>query len=300
MPEGLIVKALSGFYYVKPNNAVEPVVQCRARGQFKLKNVTPLVGDRVQYEMTDRGEGTVMEVFPRTRSLVRPPVANVDQVMLVFSARQPEPSLILLDKFLVHAAQADLPVVLVFTKCDLLASADDEPRVAWQQMLDVYRQIGYPVYETGRSDEASLEPIRAQFAGKISVLAGQSGVGKSSLLNRLQPGLSLQTGEISMKLGRGKHTTRHVELLPFGVDGYVADTPGFSSLDFFDLAADDLSAHYLEFARFADQCKFRGCMHLSEPSCAVVRAVADGLVAAHRYESYVQFVQEIKAQKRRY
>jgi ribosome biogenesis GTPase len=291
---------LSGFYYVQPDDSAVPVVQCRARGQFKLKNVSPLVGDLVRYEVTEHGAGTVTEIDPRSSELVRPQVANVDQVMLVFSARQPEPSLTLLDKFLLHAEQASLPVVIVFTKCDLLLSADMEQRAAWQRMLHVYRQIGYTVSETGRHDEASLEPIRAQFAGRITVLAGQSGVGKSSLLNRLQPGLSLQTGEISLKLGRGKHTTRHVELLPFGESGYVADTPGFSQLDFFDLPADQLSALYSEFAPHAERCKFRGCMHISEPACAVTEAVEQGLIAGHRYESYVQFVAEIKAQKRRY
>ncbi len=298
MANGIIVKALSGFYYVKSEQS--EIVECRARGQFKLKGISPLVGDHVSFEYGANGSGYVLEVHERKNELVRPPIANVDQVLLVFSAREPNPNQQLLDKFLVHTAQADLTTHIIFSKCDLLASEDDDARQEWEQLKRTYTEIGYQVFETARDDDESLERIRALFEGKISVLAGQSGVGKSSLLNRISPDLQLQTQEISQKLGRGKHTTRHVELHPFGDDGYIADTPGFSQLDFFGLSVDQLAEHFFEMAELQDGCKFRGCSHLHEPSCAVRDALDAGRIAPSRYESYKHFYNEIKEMKRRY
>jgi ribosome biogenesis GTPase len=298
MANGIIVKALSGFYYVKSEQ--EDIVECRARGQFKLKGISPLVGDQVTFEYGANGSGFVLEVHERTNELVRPPIANVDQVLLVFSAREPNPNPQLLDKFLVHTAQANLTTHIIFSKCDLLANVDDDVRQEWDELKRTYTSIGYQVFETSSDDDQSLEPIRSLFDGKTSVLAGQSGVGKSSLLNRISPHLQLQTQEISHKLGRGKHTTRHVELHPFGIDGYIADTPGFSQLDFFGVSIDQLPHYFLEMAELQDGCKFRGCSHLHEPSCAIRDALDNGQIATSRYESYKHFYTEIKEMKRRY
>ena len=298
MAHGVIVKALSGFYYVKTNQL--ELIECRARGQFKLKGISPLVGDHVQFEHGPNGTGYVIEIEERSNSLIRPPISNVNQVILVFSARQPNPNWQLLDKFLVHTSQEHLRTHIVFSKCDLLPIDDEVAMNEWTSMKEVYRQIGYDVHETNRNDDDSFEQIRMLLNGNTSVLAGQSGVGKSSLLNHLAPDLQLQTGEISQKLGRGKHTTRHVELHPIGNGGLIADTPGFSQLDFFGLTADELGDHFHEFSAFRDDCKFRGCSHLHEPACAVRQALDAGHISHSRFESYAQFYRDIKEAKRRY
>jgi ribosome biogenesis GTPase len=298
MPQGLIVKALSGFYYVLLSN--KEVIECRARGQFKLTGITPYVGDHVMIELSQENQGTVVEILDRENVLVRPPLANVDQVLLVFSAKNPSPNVNLLDKFLVHTSQAGIETKLIFTKCDLLERDDKELFRAWEDLKTIYRKIGYEIFETAINDLQSFQTVHQLFDHKISVLAGQSGVGKSSLLNAICPHLQLQTGEISKKLGRGKHTTRHVELFEIGNQGFVADTPGFSQLDFFGMSAEQLSAHFIEISSHAEGCKFRTCAHIQEPSCAVREAVAAGQISQSRYDSYVQFFHEVKDTPRRY
>lgn len=308
MPVGVIVKALSGYYYVMPADAgtgAEPL-QCRARGIFKKKGVTPLVGDRVVYEVTENGEGTVDEIMPRKTELIRPPVANVDQAVLAFSLAEPALNLQLLDKFLVHTEQAGLDTVICLTKRDLLP-IDGDPKIAQQdsptldEVIAMYERIGYPVIVTSSTANEGIEAVRDRLEGRMSVFSGQSGVGKSSLLNRLVPGLRLATNEISMKLGRGKHTTRHVELIPLeGVGGLVADTPGFSQLDFVQMEAEELSSCFVEMKRVSGGCKFRGCLHQHEPDCQVLAAVAKGEIAQSRYKHYLVFLQEMKERKRRY
>jgi ribosome biogenesis GTPase / thiamine phosphate phosphatase len=303
MPQGLIVKALSGYYYVMPEDGGDPV-QCRARGVFKKRNISPLVGDSVVFEHSENGEGTVTEVLPRSSELIRPPVANIEQAILVFSLIEPDLNLQLLDKFLVHIEQAGLEAVICFTKKDLLvpksasSSGPSDSKIA--DIAGIYERMGYPVLVTSSLTGEGLEQVRAYLAGKISVVAGQSGVGKSSLLNSLVPGLSLETNEISMKLGRGKHTTRHVELIQLGNGGLVADTPGFSQLDFLNLEPEELGACFREMLSLADRCKFRGCLHLQEPGCQVRSSVEAGDVAEFRYEHYVSFMTEMKDRKRRY
>ncbi|MEK8131955.1 ribosome small subunit-dependent GTPase A [Paenibacillus filicis] len=312
MPSGLIVKALSGYYYVLPEHTTElESIQCRARGIFKKRGVSPLVGDRVAYELTDNGEGTVMEILPRTSELIRPPIANVDQVVLVFSVNEPALNLPLLDKFLVHTESAGLETVICLTKRDLWASpeageeeASSLDAASVPQSLDevvrLYESIGYTVILTSAKEGIGVERVLERLSGRISVFAGQSGVGKSSLLNAMIPGLRLETNEISMKLGRGKHTTRHVELLRLPGGGIVADTPGFSQLDFLQVDADGLGACFREFAAYSSRCRFRGCLHLHEPDCKVQEAHGLGLIADSRFSSYTQFLEEIRDQKRRY
>lgn len=301
MQDGLIVKALSGFYYVQGENG--DVVECRARGLFKKQGVSPLVGDRVRYERKEdgSGEGTVVELLPRKTELVRPPIANVDTALIVFAVARPSLNRTLLDKFLALSELAGLRAMLCLTKADLLDAPGAEALKAETEALRaVYERIGYPVYMTSVRDGAGVEPLRDALEGRITVIAGQSGVGKSSLLNRLAPGLTLETNEISEKLGRGKHTTRHVELFRIGATGLLADTPGFSQLEFPEMEAEELTYAFPEFAALAEGCKFRGCLHLKEPGCKVREALSNGEADEGRYARYAAFATEIRDRKRRY
>lgn len=332
MPEGWIVRALSGYYFVSPHLQPSETVRCRARGIFKKKGITPLVGDRVAYELSSDGEGTVVEIYPRSSELIRPPVANVELAVLVFSVDEPALNLQLLDKFLVHTEKAGLRSIICFTKCDLLAPAaagtDGDAKAAGglradrgeaapgdaagendggndrmnalREKMRIYEKIGYDVYLTSAKKGLGLEPVLDRLAGTISVFAGQSGVGKSSLLNALVPGLQLETNEISAKLGRGKHTTRHVELIPLKNGGVVADTPGFSQLDFLNIGKEELGYCFAEFRTYASACRFRGCLHRNEPGCQVVAALREGNIAESRYDHYLQFLDEMTDRKRRY
>lgn len=290
MPKGTIIKALSGYYYVKSEGEV---YQCRGRGNFRKRKLTPLVGDEVEFESTNPTDGYVLELFERKNELIRPPIANVDQALIIFSARKPAFNTLLLDRFLVHIEANEILPVICVSKFDLL---EDDEKI--QQELAVYRKIGYQVIMTSSIDEMGLEEVRDVFEDKVTVIAGQSGVGKSTLLNTLNPNLNLETNEISSHLGRGKHTTRHVELIPFG-KGLVADTPGFSSLEFGDMEPEDLSIFFPEMRDRRPECKFRGCTHTSEPKCAVKAALDAGEIAQFRYDHYEQFLQELKDKKQR-
>jgi ribosome biogenesis GTPase len=296
--EGWIVKSLSGYYYVSPDLTLAETTQCRARGVFRKKGLVPLTGDRVHFEKSDNGEGTVTEILPRSTELVRPPVANAEVAVLVFSVDEPALNLQLLDKFIVHTEQAGLETVICLTKSDLIDT--DDPRSQMADIIQLYEQIGYEVFITSVKEMLGFKPIVDRLSGKISVVAGQSGVGKSTMLNAMIPGLELGTGEISHKLGRGRHTTRHVELIPLPGGGLVADTPGFSQLDFHGLEAEQLGECFAEFRSLAGRCKFRGCLHRSEPGCQVTNAVDQGRIPKSRYEHYVQFVEEILDRKKRY
>lgn len=299
MPLGLITKALSGYYYVLPDEGDGQVIQCRARGIFKKKGLTPLVGDRVVYSMAGGGEGTVDELLPRTSELIRPPVANVDTALLVFAVTQPELSLVLLDKFLVHTERAKLRTLLCLSKTDLLEE-DRQLAERIDRLSAAYERMGYPVLRCSVQTKEGLEAVSSSLRGRMTVFSGQSGVGKSSLLNELVPGIVLETGAISNRLGRGKHTTRHVELIAHPEGGFIADTPGFSQLDFAEIEADELGLYFAEMAPLTEVCKFRGCLHLTEPDCAVRAALQEGKIEQSRYDHYAQFVQEIRDRKRRY
>lgn len=290
MPEGRIVKALSGYYYVKANGELW---QCRARGLFKKKQFSPLVGDWVRFDPTENREGYIQEVEPRKTELVRPPVANADQAVIVSSLREPDFQPLLVDKFLVHAERAGMKPLVVLTKTDLSPLNSEVVK-----MLEVYRSVGYPVVTTSVVEMEGMEPLRHALDGHISVFAGQSGAGKSSLLNVLIPDTKLETGEISHRLGRGRHTTRHVEMLELPSGGLVVDTPGFSQLSFNGWTAEELDGYFPEIADLEDRCKFRGCLHYREPQCAVKEAARYDTVSPVRYEHYVQFLSEIQAQRR--
>jgi ribosome biogenesis GTPase / thiamine phosphate phosphatase len=294
MPEGKIIKALSGFYYVMSKNEI---TQCRGRGIFRKNKVTPLVGDYVSFQSENDQEGYILEVFERKNELVRPPIANVDQAILVFSAVEPDFSTALLDRFLVLVESKGIEPLICITKVDLV---DESGRETINQYAEKYRAFGYEVVLTSSETEEGLSALKPYLAGKISVFAGQSGVGKSSLLNAMNPELELKTSNISTHLGRGKHTTRHVELIEVDNDGLVADTPGFSSLEFSELELEELSSCFPEMDERADECKFRGCFHINEPKCAVKKAVENGDIPEFRYEHYQQFYDEIKDRKPRY
>lgn len=291
--EGKIVKALSGFYYVMKDNTV---YQCRARGVFRKRKITPYVGDIVQFEKNNEREGYILDILPRKNELLRPPIANVDQALVAVSVKEPDVSLQLLDKFLVHVEANDIDALVCFTKMDLLS---DEERENFHEIAEIYRAIGYPVLLLSIKDETSVEAVKPYLKDKITVVAGQSGVGKSSLLNALDPSLQIETKAISAHLGRGRHTTRHVELISVA-GGLVADTPGFSSLDLSRFQEQELSMFFPEMKRFSKDCKFRGCTHLTEPECAVKTALEAGEIAQSRYRHYEIFYHEIKETKRRY
>ncbi|GGL44340.1 ribosome small subunit-dependent GTPase A [Sporolactobacillus putidus] len=294
MPEGTIIKALSGFYYIADGNRQ---IRCRARGVFRKRNVMPLVGDHVTYEATKATEGYILSVGERRNALNRPPIANVDQAILVFSVAEPVFDDQLLDRFLVHMEAHHIHSLICFTKWDLLAADEDE---AMRRVMARYVRIGYSVIRTSSLKNLGLTDLRKNLEGMISVITGQSGVGKSSLLNELDHSLSIDTQEISQSLGRGKHTTRHVELLPIAAEGFVADTPGFSSLEIPELSLNDLEYCFPEFSAFRTSCRFRGCTHLAEPGCAVKKAVDDHLIDLHRYAHYQAFFQELSRRKPRY
>lgn len=270
------------------------VYRCSARGRFKRDGTTPMVGDSVSITVLASGKGVLEEIDERRTILKRPPISNADQVVVVCAPQEPPMSLQLLDRLLVLAESQFLQVVICVNKDDLSLGGEDE------LMAEAYGKAGYSVIFTSALLGHNIEQLKERLCGHISVLAGQSGVGKSSILNRIQPGLSLRTGEISDKLKRGKHTTRHVELLILECGGYVADTPGFSQLEFSDVAASELPQFFPEFKEHALHCRFKSCMHRGEPDCAVKAAVQEKQIATSRYENYLTFLDEIRAQERSY
>ncbi|NLY78475.1 MAG: ribosome small subunit-dependent GTPase A, partial [Lysinibacillus sp.] len=263
---------------------------------FRNRGETPRVGDCGEYTKEEGSDGVIKKIYPRMNDLIRPPIANVDQALLVFSVKEPDFNVNLLNRFLVVLESHNIQPILCFTKMDLLS---EEERAEIESYMKDYKEIGYEVIDTFINDSTLLEKLRPLIKGKTTVLAGQSGVGKSTILNTLIPELNLKTGEISQSLGRGKHTTRHVELIEVA-GGLVADTPGFSSFDFDHLEKEDLSSCFPEFVRKSDDCKFRGCLHLKEPQCSVKEGVASGEIRDYRYEDYLQFLQEIIDRKPRY
>lgn len=289
MPQGLLIKAISGFYYVQEGDVVR---QCRARGVFKKNGITPLVGDRVVFEPIGSKEGVVEEVLPRKNELVRPPVANLDQAVLTFSVKEPDFNSKLLDRMLVQVERIGLPAAIIFTKADLV----DDPAIV-ERWMQPYRDMGYLTAAVSVRSEQGLAEVRDLLQGKLSGLAGNSGVGKSSLLNRLLPDLNLNVGEISQKLGRGRHTTRHSEIYRLFEDTYVIDTPGFSTLEFAELEPERLAECFRDIWDISHDCKYRGCLHESEDGCAVRTAAESGKLNKGRYAHYLEFLAEVKEAK---
>jgi len=295
LKSGIILKSLSGFYYVEDSESSK-VITCRARGVFRKDDVKPVVGDSVKFTVESDGSGYIMEVMARKNSLVRPPIANVDAALVVFSAKEPDLSVKLLDRLLAVIETKHILPVIVVTKMDLLESDEFESK---QALFAYYKGIGYELFETSTESGVGVRDVLDFLSGRTFVVCGQSGVGKSSLLNAMDDGLNIEVNEISKALGRGKHTTRHVELHKLG-DALIADAPGFSALDLDDLEASDLRKAFIEFAKMQDGCKFRGCLHVNEPGCAVKGAAASGSVLKTRYENYLQFLGEIQDRKPRY
>ncbi|MFC3040285.1 ribosome small subunit-dependent GTPase A [Virgibacillus xinjiangensis] len=293
MAEGRIIKALSGFYYVQAGGEV---YQCRGRGVFRNRKVTPLVGDFVSFDENDDGGGYIMNIKERENELVRPPIANIDQVIIITSAVAPGFSSMLLDRFLVLIENKEITPVIFITKMD---AAKEQEKEEIRQYAEDYQGIGYDVELLSAKDSQNLPVLDHYFQDKVTVFAGQSGVGKSSLLNALHPSLLLETGEISKSLGRGRHTTRHVELVTVR-GGLVADTPGFSALEFAEVEEEELADCFPEMRERKRLCKFRGCRHHKEPKCAVKEAVETGEIKSYRYEHYLQFLEEIQTRKPRY
>lgn len=291
MSKGQIRKALSGFYYVYDQGKT---FQTRGRGNFRKRQLTPLVGDFVQFESLNQEEGMITELLPRKNELIRPPVANVDLGVVIMSAAEPAFSTQLLDRFLAVLESKNIQAIIYVTKTDLI---NEEENKKLQKIQQDYTNIGYTfILPEPHDDQEAIEKLTEWFSEKLTVFMGQSGAGKSTLLNAISPHLVLKTGEISQSLGRGKHTTRHVELLPL-FDGLVADTPGFSAIEFMDIAADELRECFPEFLAIQDQCKFRGCLHRKEPGCQVKENVKNELIADYRYHHYLQFLDEIERQK---
>lgn len=288
MQKGRIIKALSGFYYVEVDKVI---YQCRARGKFRKDEIVPLVGDFCEFTIENGDEGYIRNIFERKNELVRPPICNIDQALLVFSAKEPEMNTLLLNRFLVLIEHFNIEPIICISKMDLVA----EKYI--YEIMQQYEIAGYKIVYVSAKENQGVEEIKQLFKNKVTVITGQSGVGKSSLLNALDIHLNIDTNEISKALGRGKHTTRHVELLEM-YDGYVADTPGFSSLEL-NLEPIEVAHSYHDFDELSSACRFRGCLHDSEPQCAIKQAVEDGLISRERYEHYLVFLKEVKELKER-
>lgn len=284
---GKIIKGIAGFYYVYVDD--KGVYECKAKGVFRKEKVKPLVGDDVEIDIISDEDktGNVVKLLPRKSELIRPAVANVDQALLIFATKNPEPNLNLLDRFLCMMEEQELPITICFNKDDLADDGFEE------QMRHTYEVAGYRVIFCSAKNDVGIEELKSILHGKTTTVAGPSGVGKSSIVNMLTKGQSMETGEVSEKIGRGKHTTRHSELLYLGEDTFIMDTPGFSSLFVPKLEPTDLFRLFPEFIEPALSCKFTGCAHDREPKCGVKDAVAAGQIAASRYENYLQIYGEM-------
>ena len=289
---GKIIKGIGGFYYVHVQG--EGIFACRARGIFRLEKRKPVVGDDAEIIVTDEKdmEGSIEKLLPRKNELIRPAAANVDQALVVFAAARPAPALNLLDRFLIYMSRQDIPAIICFNKTDLV----DEAEV--KKLTDAYRGCGCEVITACVADGTGLDKIKQLLDKKTTIVAGPSGVGKSSLTNLLQPEAGMETGEISRKAERGKQTTRHTQLIWLWEDTYFMDTPGFSSLFIPDMEKEKLKDHYPEFSQYEPGCRFLGCAHISEPDCAVKDAVQDGKISDVRYGNYKTLYKEIEGMRR--
>lgn len=287
------MKGIAGFYYV--HDGISGVYECKAKGIFRNKKIKPLVGDDVEFTILDEEEktGNIVDILDRENELIRPAVANIDQAMVVFAATAPEPNLNLLDRFLVTMESQDVPVVICFNKKDLVTEEEAK------RLTSIYEAAGYEVHLTNAKSGEGIEQIRGLLRGKTTVLAGPSGVGKSTITNEIQPEAEMETGTISEKIKRGKHTTRHSELFFVEADTFVMDTPGFSSMFVDNMKPEELQQFFPEFEEFIPDCRFLGCVHVGERECGVKDAVKEGSLSKERYENYRLIYEELK-NKRRY
>ncbi len=290
--KGKIIKGIAGFYYV--HVPFDGVYECKAKGIFRNQNIKPLIGDNVIIEPFENEDhkGNIVEIEKRENELIRPTVANIGQVMIVFSVNYPKPNLNLLDRFLIMTEREGLNTSICFNKVDTL---DIE---ATAEIKNLYEKVGYKVFMTSAEIREGIEALTEALHNTTTVFAGPSGVGKSSLLNLIQSEIILETGEISRKAERGKHTTRHAELICYRENSYVVDTPGFSSLSLETILPEDLKSLFIEFSECSGSCKYNGCNHVHEPKCVVKEAVSLGQISASRYENYCSIYAELKDVRR--
>lgn len=290
--KGKIMKGIAGFYYVHVEG--RGVYECKAKGIFRKEGIRPLVGDDVEMDVLDEAEmlGNIREILPRKSALVRPAVANVDQALVLFAIVKPNPNFNLLDRFLIRMEQQKLPTIICFNKEDIASQEEKEA------LGEAYETCGYRVLFISALENRGLDQVRELLAGKTTTLAGPSGVGKSSLINQLSPETKMETGEISEKIKRGRHTTRHSEIIALGDGTYLMDTPGFTSLELPNITKEELGGYYPEFRAYEPFCRFRGCAHLSEPQCRVKEAVEEGGISRVRYENYTVLYRELKESRR--
>ncbi|WP_418790477.1 ribosome small subunit-dependent GTPase A [Phosphitispora sp. TUW77] len=291
MLQGTVIRAYSGFYYVEID---KEVWECRLRGKFRLLKQNVLPGDRVKVQDGGGKTGVIEEILPRVTVLERPQVANVDQVLIVFACASPDPQTDLTDRMLVHAEAAGLLPIICFNKTDLVG-----PKII-NSLKSIYDNIGYKVLFTSTITGEGIGELRNCLKGRLTVFAGPSGAGKSSLLNAVYPGFELKTGQVSKKIGRGRHTTRYAELLELEPDSLVVDTPGFSNLYMPEMDNKNLGEMFPEFMLYAEKCRFNGCLHKAEPDCAVKEALHQGKISPERYKHYVVFLEELESREKKY
>lgn len=290
MYEGIIVKGIGGFYYIKTKDGI---IESRARGVFREENLTPLVGDRVKIRISEEdGTGYIDEIVERSSELLRPSVANITQAIIVMSIKKPDLNPWLLDRFLVMAENENLDILICINKSDL-----NEEKA--NSIKEIYEKIGYRVITTSTKLDKGIDDLRKALTNNITVFAGPSGAGKSSLLNKINPNFKLETGDVSAKTKRGKHTTRHVELLDLDENSYVLDSPGFSSLNL-DFIEDEtiLREYFIEIKKYGEECRFLSCLHFKEPDCAIKNYVEENVIDVNRYNNYLSFLEELRNTRR--
>ncbi len=289
--QGKIIKGIAGFYYVHTSMGL---VECKAKGIFRKEQIKPLVGDMVEIELTDEEKlwGNVVKILPRKNTLIRPASANIDQAFIIFAIVKPNPNYNLLDRFLITMKQQEIPVIICFNKKDIATELERK------ELSEAYGNCGYQVLFVSGKQNDGMEEILSCLKGKTTVMAGPSGVGKSTIINALYPDAGMETGEISRKIERGKHTTRHAQLFALAGDTFIMDTPGFTSLNLGEMEKEELQGFYPEFAEYEVDCKFGGCAHISEPVCGVKDALAEGKISKVRYDNYVMLYEELKNRKK--
>ena len=289
--QGRIIRGIGGFYYVYVSG--KGILECKAKGVFRKNKLKPLVGDFVEVSLlSEEGKGNIDQVLERKNELIRPAVANIDQALVIFSMTGPEPNLNLLDRFLIMMQQKEIPGILVFNKCDLVGEEQRE------RLRSVYEKSGCKILFVSAKKQQGIREIKDLLEKKTTTVAGPSGVGKSSLINLLQSSVNMETGSISEKIQRGKHTTRHAEFIFMGEDTYILDTPGFSSLAVFDMEKEELEQYYPEFEEYKENCRFHGCSHTHEPGCRIKEAVEEGNINKERYHNYLLIYEELKNKKK--
>ncbi len=298
--QGKIIKGIAGFYYVysEEGTAAGPlstekrgkIYECKAKGVFRKENKKPLVGDDVRLEVLEEEKalGNIVELLPRRNELIRPAVANIDQALVIFAIVRPEPNFNLLDRFLIMMEQQGLSSIICFNKQDIAAEEEKE------ELRRAYETCGYQVLFVSAKEGEGMEELRSLLHGKTTVVAGPSGVGKSSIINYLNPQAGMETGDISHKIARGKHTTRHSEIIALHEDTYIMDTPGFTSLKLFNMEKEELQGFYPEFGQYEQYCRFGGCAHISEPDCGVKEALEEGKISPVRYQNYKMLYKELQ------